>query len=157
MAKIITKNSDEIMVSEEKAIAISEFLEEKRKDEEKGGMSLSMFPVTVETLDGGLWMGNLNNISQILINEKKKTFKYHFKSEESMREFHVKYGYGGNKDKFEPGYGLMDVETQFLLATGQAQIVEGKLIIATGEKREYWSDLWAIYKSKLDVFNELQP
>lgn len=156
MAKIITKNSDEIIVSEEKAIAVSEFLAEKRKEEEAGGMSLSMYPVTVETLDGGLWMGNLNNISQILINENKKTFKHHFKSDESMQEFHTKYGYGGNQDKYEKGYGLLDVETQFLIATGQAKIVDNKLVMASNEKREYWTDLWAIYKSKLDVFNELE-
>lgn len=155
MAKIITKNSDEIMVSEEKAIAVLDFLEEKRKAEETGGMNLSMFPVTVETLDGGLWVGNLNNISQILINANRKTFKHHFKSEESMREFHVKFGYGGNQDKYEPGYGLLDVETQFLIATGQARIVDSKLVMASNEKREYWTDLWAIYKSRLDIFNEL--
>lgn len=156
MAKITLKNFDELAVSEERAQAIYEFLEEKRAEEKDGGLPLNMFPITIETLDNGLWVGNLGNIGQISIQEKKKTYKHTFKSEETLVEFHNKYGYGGNTDKFEPGFGLLDVQTQFLIGTGQAKIEDSKLVMIPCEKKEYWDDLWHIYKSRLDVFNELE-
>lgn len=156
MAKIITKGFEELLVTEEKAQALYEFLEEKK--DEKEGLGLSAYPVTIETTDGGLWIGNLSNIGQIFINEKTKVRKNDFKSDETLRDFHQKYGYGGNQSRYEPGYGLLDVQTQFLIGTGQARI-EGRNLIRipiSKEKQEYWDDLWYVYTNeKLDPFGEL--
>lgn len=154
MAKITTKSFDELIVVEETAKAIYDYLEEQRELEKNGGMALNAIPITIDHKDG-IWIGALSNVGQISLTEKTKVHKHTFKSEETLRDFHQKYGYGGNTSKREPGYGLVDVQTQFLINTEQAKITDGRLVMIPCDKKEYWDDLWSIYKSRLDVFDDL--
>lgn len=156
MAKITTTGFEDLIVTEEKAKDIFDFREEKRAAEKAGGMTLNMFPITIMTTDGRLWSGNLSQIGPILMNETTKVFKHNFKSEEHLKEFHQKHGYGGNQDIYQHGYGLLDVKTQFLIATQQARIEDGKLVMIPNDKKEYWENIWGQYLLRLDVFNDLE-
>ncbi len=153
MAKITLKSFEELIVPEDKAKAVSALIEEKKNEENRGGMPLSAWPVTIEHQDG-LWCGSLANISTVSMSEKQRTHKYTFKNEEDLRRFHKEYGYGAFNNYNLKGYGLVDVITQFLIKTGQAKI-DGNLVMLNSPHREQWNDLWSIYQSKLDPFNEL--
>ena len=118
-----------------------------------------MFPVTLETNDKTLWCGSLADIGPIILNvtTKPKEPKYKFQSQEDLVRFHNDYGYGGLTSEFKSGYGLVDVQTQFLIKTKQAEIKNNQLIMLSipDDIKEKWSDLFGIYKTQLDEFNEL--
>lgn len=156
MAKILLKNFEELLVSEERAHQIQELLVEKKS----AGMSLNMFPITLETNDKQLWCGSLADIGPITLNATtvSKVPKYKFQSTEDLKRFHTDYGYGGLQSEFKPGYGLVDVQTQFLIKTKQAEIINNQLVMTNlpDDVKEKWSDLFGIYKSQLDDFNELK-
>lgn len=154
MAKITLKSFDEFIVQEEKAKLLLELLEEKKLGENSGGLSLSSWPITIEHQDG-LWCGSLANISQISLSEKYKTHQYKFKSEEDLLKFHKEYGYGAFSNYHLQGYGVVDVQTQFLIKAGLSKIVNNNIIMLSSPNEEKWKDLWSIYLSRLDPFYEL--
>lgn len=156
MAKICLKNYEELLVSEERAKQVQELLAEKKSL----GMTLNMFPITLETTDKTLWCGSLADIGPITLNSTTvaKVPKYKFQSTEDLKRFHTDYGYGGLQSEFKPGYGLVDVQTQFLIKTKQAEIINSQLVMTKlpDDVKEKWSDLWGIYTKQLDEFNELR-
>jgi hypothetical protein len=118
-----------------------------------------MFPITLETTDKQLWCGSLADIGPIILNvvTKAKTPKYTFQSQEDLIRFHNDYGYGGLKSEFKSGYGLVDVQTQFLIKSKQAEIKNNQLVMASlpEDVKEKWQNLWYIYTKSLDEFDEL--
>jgi hypothetical protein len=88
---------------------------------------------------------------------KVKEPKYKFQSQEDLVRFHNDYGYGGLQSEFKPGYGLIDIQTQFLIKSKQAEVKNNQLVMLSIDPnhKEKWSDLWGIYTKQLDEFNEL--
>ena len=155
MAKIQLKNFDELLVSEERAKKIQELIATAHQSK----TPLNMLPITLETNDKQLWCGSLADIGPITLNATTVTKqpKYKFQSDDDLCRFHTDYGYGGLQSEFKPGYGLVDIQTQFLIKSKQADIRDGQLIMLPMDKdsKEKWADLWSIYKQSLDEFNEL--
>ena len=155
MAKITTKSYEELLVSEERAKKIQELIAEAHQNK----TPLNMLPITLETNDKQLWCGSLADIGPITLNVNTtiKQPKYKFQSKEDLIRFHADYGYGGLKSEFRPGYGLVDIQTQFLIKSKQADIRDGQLVMLPMDKdsKEKWADLWQIYKQSLDEFQEL--
>ena len=154
MAKITLKSFEEFIVPETKAREIYEHLEEKRQEENNGGLPLSAWPITIEHQDG-MWVGNLSNLGPISMSDKVRKYKHTFQSEEDIQRFHRDYGYGAFQTINQKGYGLLDVQTQFLIKTGQARIEGSQLVMLNAPHKEKWNDLWSIYQSKLDQFYEI--
>ena len=154
MAKITLRNFEELIVSEEKARALSLELQQRKEEMNAGGLQLSFFPITIDHVDG-MWFGSLQDIGPISRSEKSKEIKHNFKSEEDLKRFHNEYGYGVFHNYNLPGYGMVDIRTQFLIKTNQAKFDGNKLIILNSPHKEKWNDLWFVYQSKLDEFNEL--
>lgn len=153
MAKITLRNFEELLVSEERANQLQQLVAEKKLQ----GVQLNIFPVTIETTDKTLWCGSLADIGPITLNTKVvKTHKHNFQSREDLIRFHNDYGYGGLTPEFKPGYGLVDVQTQFLIKTKQFKL-ENQLIKLNlpEDVVEKWQDLWYYYTQSLDEFNEL--
>lgn len=157
MAKISLKSFEELIVTEEKALAVLEEINTKKQEENGGGLPLSAWPITIEHQDG-LWCGSLAHIGPISLSEKQKTIKYTFKDDEDLKRFHNEYGYGFFEQYHKPSYGLVDVRTQFLIKTNQAEFKGDNLIIKKINKdaQEKWSDLWRVYESRLDQFNDIR-
>jgi hypothetical protein len=164
MAKITTRNYDELIVSEEKAYEIRELVDVAKKEFLAGGLNLNMRPLFIDTIDG-TWSGTLADIGTISDSNKIVRRVGRFKSMETLEEFHAKHGYLSKTSKYEKGYGLLDVKTQFMIETKIAKIVDNGLgkkqlfLIEwkDKEKLKYWSDLWEIYTENLDEFSELLP
>lgn len=154
MAKVTLKSFEEFIVPEEKARALADLLEQKKNEENQGGLPLSAWPITIEHQDG-LWCGSLSNIGPISLSEKQRVHKHNFKSEEDLLRFHKEYGYGAFEAYNLKGYGMVDVKTQFLIKSSQAKLDGGNLIMLNSPHKEQWNDLWSIYESKLDPFYEL--
>lgn len=156
MAKVSLKSYEELVVSEQTAQNILVLLEEKKNEENSGGLPLSAWPLTIDH-DGGMWFGNLSNISQIHLSNQQKTRKYDFKNREDVERFHNDFGYGAFTEEVVPGYGLLDVKTKFLIKTNQAELRDSRLVLLKVDKdvAEKWSDLWFSYEQKLDPFFEL--
>lgn len=157
MAKITLKSYEELIVREDSARLVFEMREEKKKEENSGGLPLSAWPITIEHEDG-LWIGNLSNIGQISLSEKTKGYKYTFKSKEDLERFHNEYGYGAFEEYFQPHYGLVDIKTQFLIKIKQVELRGDNLIALkmNKEAQEKWMELWQQYENNLDGFNELK-
>ena len=155
MAKIVTKGFEEFIVPEDKARALAELMDEKKKAENSGGLPLSAWPITIEHADG-LWCGSLSNIGPISLSEKQRVRKFFFKNEADLQRFHQEYGYSAFKNYNLHSYGMVDVMTQFLIKTSQAKIEDGNLVILNSPHKEQWGDLWYDYQSNLDEFNELK-
>lgn len=155
MAKITLRSFEELLVTEERAEQIQSLINETKSK----GLTLNMVPVTIETNDKQLWCGSLNDIGPITFNAKTvaKQPKYKFQSREDLIRFHKEYGYGGLTSEFKPGYGLVDVQTQFLIKSNQAEIRNNQLVMLDIDKnhKEKWMDLYGIYLKSLDEFNEI--
>lgn len=161
MAKIILKNYEELILPDEKAVEIREQIEARRKEIETTGLGLNMFPLVVETISG-IWSGTMADVSQISDSSKTNKRIGFFSSVDGVKEFHKKYGYGGNKSEYIQGYGSMDVKTKFLIKINKAKLVDsfGKKSLVViewkdKEKAKRWSDLWEIYELNLDAFDDL--
>jgi len=158
MAKITITNFEELIVSEERASNLHELLEEKKELNKQGGLPLSAWPITLESQDQ-MWCGSLADIKTITMNidTKKRTPKYTFQSHEDLVRFHNEYGYGGLQTEFKPGYGLVDIQTQFLIKSKQAEIRNNQLIHIQVDKdyKEKWNDLFSCYLKSLNEFNEI--
>lgn len=156
MAKVTLKSYEELIVPEETARAIFELLEEKKKEENAGGLPISAWPVTI-THEDGMWIGSLANIGQVSLTDKVVVHKHTFKSKEDLERFHKEYGYGAFEPYYQPGYGLVDVKTQFLIKIKQFEVRDNRVtaLKLPKEAQEKWMDLWSIYETKLDPFNEL--
>lgn len=156
MAKITLKSYEELIVPEERARAVFDLLEEKKNQDNSGGLPLSAWPITIDHEDG-MWIGNLSNIGQISLSNNYKILRHTFKSRDDLERFHNEYGYGAFESYHQPGYGLVDVKTQFLIKIKQFELRENKLVALrlSKEMQEKWMDLWSVYETKLDSFNEL--
>ena len=148
MAKALLKNYDELLISEEEAKRITE---DKLKPDD-----LSL-PYTIHHQDG-MWIGTLKDIATVSLQEVVRQ-KY-FLTEDNKMRFHNTHGYGKYQDKYEPSYGLLDVQTQYLIGAGVAKLTEyqGRKSLVTLNSPEYdkYSDYWKDYLTKLDPFNELR-
>lgn len=163
MAKITLKNYQELLLPDDRAVAIRESIEERRKEIETSGMSLSMFPLTVETVDG-VWSGSMADVLQISDSSKLTMRIGKFSSVDGVKAFHQKHGYGTNPSEYIKGYGVVDTKTKYLIAIGRAKIVDSSnrksLVMidwADKDTLRKWSDLWEIYESNLDAFGDLLP
>jgi len=158
MAKILLNNFEELLVTEQRANDLHLLVEEKKENYKQGGLPLSAYPITIESTDQ-MWCGSLADIKTITMNIDTvgRTPKYKFQSHEDLVRFHNDYGYGGLKPEFRAGYGLVDVQTLFLIKTLQADIINGQLVMLSVDKdyKEKFGDLWSIYKQSLDEFDEL--
>jgi len=148
MSKIITRSYDELIVSDEEA---------KRVKEDKLKPDDLQLPYTITHSDG-VWVGTLRDIGTVnVVEEYKPKF---FLTEDNKMRFHNTHGYGKYQDKYESGYGLLDVQTQYLIGAGVAKLTEyqGRKSLITLNSPEYdkYSDYWKDYLTKLDPFNELR-
>lgn len=149
MAKISLKNYDTLIVTDQEAKRVSE---DKLKPDE-----FSM-PYVI-THDDGVWIGTMKDIGAVFLQETKQP-KF-FLTEENKLRFHTTHGYGKYKSKYEQGYGLLDVQTQYLIGAGVASLKTdqyGRKSLVTVSSPEYdkYSDYWKDYLTKLDPFNELR-
>lgn len=153
MAKIILPSFDELILPEDRAKAIYYSVQETKKSD----INLSMFPITI-THNDGMWVGSMADLdkAKFLLENKQRVLKHKFKSEEDLKRFHNEYGYGCFKNYTIPGYGLVDIQTQFLIKTNQAKLENNILLMLNHPHKEKWMDLWEDYKSKLDIFDELR-
>lgn len=162
MAKIILKNYEELILPDDKAVEIRSSIEARRREIEETGLSLNMFPLTIDTTNG-IWSGSMGDIAQISDSSKVTQRVGFFNSTQSIRDFHQKHGYGGNSSQYIPGYGSMDVKTKYLINIGKAKLVgdtnKSLVIIEWKDKNKSkkWSDLWEIYELNLDAFGDLLP
>jgi len=145
MAKIVLRSFEELIVSEEKAKKVAELLENKNE--------LNL-PISIEH-EGGVWIGAVSNIATISLSDKVKTVEHTFSSEEDLKRFHNEYGYGVFHSYYHQGYGMVDVQTQFLIKSKQAKIDGNRLVMLRNPNSKKWQDLWYVYQSKLNSFDEL--
>lgn len=146
MAKINLKSFEELIVTEEKAHKVAELLENRNE--------LNL-PISIEH-EGGIWIGAVSNIATISMADKKRVTEHTFSSREDLERFHKEYGYGVFHSYNLPGYGMVDVQTQFLLKSKQAKIDGNKLVMLNNPNSKKWQDLWYVYQSNLDPFDELR-
>lgn len=147
MSKVLLKNYDELEVTDQEA---------KRVHDDKLKPDDLNLPYTI-THKHGVWIGTLRDIGTVNVEESYKP-KF-FLTEENKLKFHNLHGYGKYKDTYEPGYGLLDVETQYLIGAGVAKLKTdqyGRKSLITKQSPEYdkYSDYWRDYITKLDAFNE---
>lgn len=163
MAKIILKNYQELLLPDERAVATRESIEERRKEAEASGMSLNMFPLTIEHVEG-VWSGSMADVLQISDSSKVTIRVGKFSSLEGLKSFHEKHGYTNNPNEYVKGYGIVDTKTKYLIDIGRAKLVDNQgrkslVMIEWKDKNtlKKWSDLWEIYESNLDAFGDLLP
>lgn len=148
MAKICLKSFEELIVPEEKAKKVAEMMENKNE--------LNL-PISIEH-EGGIWIGAVSNIATISLSNKSgvREVEHTFRSEEDLKKFHNEWGYGVFHSYHLPGYGMVDVQTQFLINSKQAKIEGNRLVMLKNPNSQKWQDLWYVYKSKLNNFDELK-
>lgn len=163
MAKIILKNYEELILPDDKAVEIRAMIDARRKEIEPTGFSLNMFPLVVDTTNG-VWSGSMGDVAQISDSSKISQRVGFFQSIDGIKQFHQKYGYGGNTSEYVRGYGSVDVKTRYLISIGKAKLIDNynskSLVMIEWkdkEKSKKWSDLWDIYELNLDAFNDLLP
>lgn len=150
MARIQLKSNQVLIVDEEEAKRVSGLVAEAKDRLVKEGTNLSQTPITISHQDG-FWIGSANDYSQTFFESKDKVFINSFKNKEKLEEFHRTYGYFDHREEFIEGYGIVDVPMQFLIATGQIQLVDNgfyKEVVnlpLEAEKKRKWNELWEIY------------
>lgn len=149
MARITLKNFEVLIVSEEEANMV---LTDIKSFNDDLPLSYSI------THDNGIWVGTLKDIGPISFTESKRSRQF-FLTEENKEKFHNLHGYGKYQNKYEQGYGLLDVQTQYLIGAGVAKLVEdsyGRKSLITQQSPDYnkYDDYWQDYLTKLDSFNE---
>ena len=159
MSKITLSNFDELIVSDDVATFVQNELDQKRS---KAEFPLNFYPLAVSHVDG-MWSGTLKEITSISSSNKKSTKLKWFSSTKAIEDFHNQYGHGKFKTKYESGYGIIDVRTQFLLKIGKAKFTIHTppniiMIEWKDHKAEQgWENLWELYELNLDIFGELLP
>lgn len=145
MAQIRLKSRISLNVTEEQCKRVFDLCEEYR-----GSELGDKTPITV-THEDGTWSGSLEDIDEFFFTDKSKE-KFKFKSDEDIHRFHQEYGYGGAKEVYNIKYGLVDVKTQFLIKTKQADISSGRLVYLpmNPDTRKYWRDVWETYQELVD-------
>ena len=158
MAKITLKNYEELIISDEVAEYVTKDLDEKRT---KAEFPLNHYPLAITHAEG-LWSGTLNDIGSISSSSKRTTRTKWFESTEDISRFHNTHGYGQFQNKYEQGYGLVDVKNQLSVKIGKTKLEvihnQKKLVMLQWKdksKEKAWSDLWEVYEKNLDSFNEL--
>lgn len=147
MAKITLKNFDELIVTEDEAVRVKEL---------KDGPE-SLIPIIITHSDG-VWSGSAKDISSFSLEKKQNTF---FLTEENKHRFHTQHGYGKYTPYYEPGYGMLSVETQFLIGAKLAELYTDEynrkhLRMLQSEHHRKYAELWEDYLTKLDAFNDLK-
>jgi hypothetical protein len=150
MAKISLRNYDELIVTDKEADRVRS---DKEKDKD------SYLPYTI-THEDGLWIGSMKDIGGISLSEKRKPI--HYLKREDLQRFHDFHGYGKYKRETVPGYGVLDVSTQYMIGTKQAKLetdTYGRVhlvMLKANDATIKWAELWQDYLTKLDPFNELR-
>lgn len=150
MAKISLRNYDELIVTDKEA-------EKVRSDKEKDKDSYLPYTITHED---GIWVGTMKDIGSISLTEKRKPT--HYLKREDIQRFHDFHGYGKYKRMFVAGYGLLDVDTQYMIGTKQAKLSTDSygrtnlVMLNSNDHTIKWAELWQDYLTKLDSFNELR-
>lgn len=151
MAKIVLKNFDELIVTDKEAERVS--LDKRTKVDD---ITVS-FPYTI-THDSGMWVGTLKDVGHVFVEEKR--VPTHFLTEENKHRFHNTHGYGKYQSRYEQGYGLLDVPTQYLIGVRLAKLSTDEhgrksLIMLQSDNKVKYEELWQDYLRRLDPFNEL--
>lgn len=153
MSKINLRNYDELIVTEKEAARV---LSDKEKIKDEFHLSL---PYNI-THEDGVWIGTLKEVTSISSSEKRKPT--HYLKREDVERFHNTHGYGRYKSEYIKGYGVLDVQTQYLIGTKQAKLEEdtyGRTVLKLLKQNDAtikWAELWQDYLTKLDPFNELR-
>lgn len=149
MAKITLRNYDELIVTNEEA---------ERIQKEKLAQTEFNLPITIHH-DDGLWVGTIRDVATVSTEEKR--IQKYFLKDSDIHRIHYHHGYGKYEGKYEPGYGYLDVASQYQIGLGVAKLQEDSygrkhFITVKSELAIKYEEYWKDYLSKLDQFNELQ-
>jgi len=152
MAKILLKNYDELLVSDDAAHTIA-------KDKELILDQIEISKPYIIHHNDGMWIGTLKDIATVSKNEK--SLPKFFLTDDNQQRFHVTHGYGKYQGKYESSYGYLDVETQYLIGANVARLGvdtygRKQLLVVRSPEYEKYSDYWKDYLNRLDEFNELK-